>query len=256
MAKILSETKKGVKDMSEKQPNEKIKNIKVNRAAVVTAILLVAALAVIVAVTVSTNRAKDKSTPTLTPSTTRSPVTAATSPSTEKAPEETKKPESTTGSAQVEDKLPSFVLPTSGVLSKSHDATLQVYSATMKDYRVHLGVDIVTEANAPVYAAADGTVSKIWKDTLMGYSIAIKHSGDCYTVYKNLAETLPEGLAEGASVRSGQLIGSVGESAMIEVAEEPHLHFEMTVADLSVDPLEYFDEKALETLNIDASHGE
>ena len=90
----------------------------------------------------------------------------------------------------------------------------------------------------------------------MGYCIAIKHSGDCYTIYKNLSETLPEGIGEGVSVRSGQLIGTVGESAMVEVAEEPHLHLEMTVADLSVDPLEYFDENALKALNIDASHGE
>ena len=86
--------------------------------------------------------------------------------------------------------------------------------------------------------------------------MAIEHSGDCYTIYKNLSETVPEGIAEGISVRAGQLIGSVGESAMVEIAEEPHLHFEMTVADLSVDPLEYFDEESLETLKIDASHGE
>ena len=246
--------------MSEKQPNtsltQKTKNTKVNRAAVITAILLVAALAVIIAITVSMNRAKKNED---LPPVTNSPSTSVTNaPSTTPPPEPeaTRPPESTTGSAQVEDKLPSFILPVSGVLSKSHDATLQVYSNTMKDYRVHLGVDIVTEENAPVYAAADGTVSKIWKDTLMGYSIAVKHSGDCYTIYKNLSEILPEGISEGASVRSGQLIGSVGDSAMVEIAEEPHLHFEMTVADLSVDPLEYFDEKALETLNIDASHGE
>ena len=246
--------------MSEKQPNksitEKTKSTKVNRAAVITAILLIAALAVIIAVTVSMNRSKDNVTPTLPQNTSGAPATTLPSATEEPKPEETKKPASTTGSAQVEDKLPSFILPTSGVLSKSHDATLQVYSNTMKDYRVHLGVDIVTEENAPVYAAADGTVSKIWKDTLMGYSVAVKHTGDCYTIYKNLSETLPEGIAEGASVRSGQLIGSVGESAMVEIAEEPHLHFEMTVADLMVDPLEYFDEKALETLKIDASHGE
>ena len=73
---------------------------------------------------------------------------------------------------------------------------------------------------------------------------------------KNLAKELPDGIAEGVTVRAGQLIASVGESAMIEVADEPHLHFEMTVADLSVDPLEYFDDKALESLKIDASHGE
>ena len=168
----------------------------------------------------------------------------------------TQAPESTTGSAQVEDKLPSFILPVSGILSAKHDPSLQVHSTTMNDYRVHLGVDIVTDANAPVYAAADGTVSKIWEDTLMGYCVAIKHSGDCYTIYKNLSETIPQGISEGSKVRAGQLIGSIGESAMVEIAEEPHLHFEMTVADLSVDPLEYFDDKSLESLKIDASHGE
>jgi murein DD-endopeptidase MepM/ murein hydrolase activator NlpD len=247
--------------MSQNQPNsnknltQKVKDAKLNRSAVITAIVLVVALVVIVAISVTMNRAKKEELPAVT---TRPSVSGTRPPEGTQAPEPetTKKPESTTGSAQVEDKLPSFVLPVNGILSKSHDASLQVYSNTMKDYRVHLGVDIVTEENAPVYAAADGKVSKIWKDTLMGYSIAVKHSGDCYTVYKNLSEILPEGIVEGASVRSGQLIGSVGESAMVEVAEEPHLHFEMTVADLMVDPLEYFDEKALETLKIDASHGE
>jgi len=41
---------------------------------------------------------------------------------------------------------------------------------------------------------------------------------------------------------------------MVEVAAEPHLHFEMTVDDLEVDPLEYFSEDALKSLTIDASY--
>ena len=249
--------------MSEKYQNsslkEKLKNTKVNRAAVLTGIVLVVALAVIISITVATNRAKkdDIPTPSTTPSTTvknepqREPDAPSTQPSTPSTPSG-----SNGNSAQVEDKIPALILPVNGVLSKNHDATLQVYSNTMNDYRVHLGLDIVTEADAPVYAAADGKISRIWEDVLMGYCIAVKHSGDCYTIYKNLSETLPEGIAEGASVRSGQLIGSVGESAMVEVGDEPHLHFEMTVADLAVDPLEYFDEKSLESLKIDASHGE
>ncbi|MBQ7383537.1 MAG: M23 family metallopeptidase [Clostridia bacterium] len=233
--------------------------MKVNRAAFITVVVLLVALTVIISVTVATNRAKKKGDdlPEDTAKTTQS-TTEKNEP--DEAPSTTApthKPSSgNSGSAQVEDKLPSFILPVNGALSKKHDASLQVYSTTMKDYRVHLGVDLITEADAPVYAAADGKISKIWEDTLMGYCIAVKHSGDCYTIYKNLSETLPEGIAEGTSVRAGQLIGSVGESSMIEVAEEPHLHFEMTVADLAVDPLEYFDEKALESLSLDASYGE
>ena len=236
--------------------SEKLKSLKINRTAVVGACVLLIAVIVIVSVAVATNRAKKNEVELPdTPDTSKNKVetTAPETTAPETEPEETKKPASTNAS-QVENKLPSFVLPGSGAISKKHDPTLQVFSNTMKDYRVHLGIDIVTDASAPVYAAADGKVDKIWEDPLMGHCIAVKHSGDCYTIYKNLAAELPEGIAEGTSVRAGQMIATVGESAMVEVAEEPHLHFEMTVADLSVNPLEYFDESALETLKIDASY--
>lgn len=239
---------------------EKLKNTKVNRASVITGVILVAAVAVIVSVTVASNRTKDKPEPPV--DTGKPPVTDTETPD---APEDTKKPvdtektEDTTKpdkptSTPVEDKIPSLILPVNGVLSEKHDPELQVYSPTLKDYRVHLGIDITTSEGASVYSAADGTVARVWKDDMMGYSIAIKHSGDCYTVYQNLADTIPEGIKEGAAVRTGQLIGAVGDSAMVEIAEEPHLHFEMTVADLAVDPLKYFSEDALSSLNIDASH--
>lgn len=161
---------------------------------------------------------------------------------------EAPKKDTSNNSSNVSSGLPSFTLPANGTLTNKHDPELQVFSPTMQDYRVHLGIDIQTEENAPVYAAADGTVSKIWSDTLMGYCIAIKHSGNCVTVYKNLAASLPQGIAEGVAVRAGQLIASVGNSAMVEVADEAHLHFEMTVADLAVDPLEYFNDESLKAI--------
>ena len=235
---------------------DKFKNFKGNRAAVVIVLLLIVAVTVIISVTVASNRAKkDKIEPQDTGKTTE---TQQNEPSSTKKPAETQKPAQTppadtSASLDVDDKMPSFILPVSGVLSKKHDPEIQVHSTTMNDLRVHLGIDIVTEAGAAVYSAADGTVSKIWEDMFMGNCIMIKHGGDSYTIYKNLSKTLPDGISEGTTVRSGQLIGSVGESAMIEIGEEPHLHFEMTVADLMVDPLKYFDDNALESLKIDAS---
>ena len=255
--KIMFESFKNPK--TQKNPNVS----RVNKATVITFISLVLAVGVIVVAAVASNRAKkkDELPDTLIPNT--------------QTPGDTQKPDQTptevpdsaitdnkteTGTQnndqQTSNKLPTFILPVSGSLSSKHDPTLQVFSPTMNDYRVHLGIDITTDEAAPVYAAADGKISKIWSDTLMGYCIAIEHSGDCFTIYKNLSEELPEGITVGAKVRSGQLIASVGESAMVEVADEPHLHFEMTVGDLAVDPLEYFDKKALEALSIDASFGE
>jgi len=245
----------------EKNPSfmEKLKNTKVNKASIITAVVLIAAIAVIVSVTVASNRGKDRND---VPDDTKAPSVSDTNtpdePDDTDAPDEpetqTPKPNKPTVSTPVEDKIPSFILPVNGVLSKKHDPEMQVYSSTLKDWRVHLGVDIVTDEGSSVYSAADGTVAKVWKDDMMGYSIAIKHSGDCYTFYQNLSDKIPEGIKEGSAIRSGQLIGTVGDSAMVEVAAEPHLHFEMTVDDLEVDPLEYFSEDALKSLTIDASY--
>ena len=141
-----------------------------------------------------------------------------------------------------------------GRIPAPSEARVETYSETLNLLRI----TPATSGAGTVYApcVSKRKIEKIWEDTLMGYCIAIKHGGASYTIYKNLAKELPDGIAEGVSVRAGQLIASVGESAMIEVADEPHLHFEMTVSDLSVDPLKYFDEQALSSLGIDASYGE
>lgn len=150
--------------------------------------------------------------------------------------------------------VPELSLPVSGVIAKGHDTSIQVFSATTGDYRIHLGVDMTTVEDAPVMAAADGVISQIWDDPLMGKCLAISHSGDCYTIYKNLDTTLPDDITVGAGVTAGQQIGMVGETATLELAEEPHLHMEMTVKGLAVDPMEYFSAQALAAIGTDTSH--
>ena len=48
--------------------------------------------------------------------------------------------------------------------------------------------------------------------------------------------------AVGEAVRAGQTLGCVGETTLVELADEPHLHREMTVDGKPVDPLEYISE--------------
>lgn len=147
-----------------------------------------------------------------------------------------------------------FLLPVYGVMQKKHDTEVQVFSPTMGDYRMHLGIDVGTAAGASVSAMADGVIAQVWEDVRMGQCVAIKHGGECYTIYKNLSAELPAGTVVGATVKAGDVIGTVGESAMVEVAEEPHLHLEMTVNGLQVDPMDYFDESAKATLNQDVNY--
>ena len=125
-----------------------------------------------------------------------------------------------------------------GKVAKKHDPYTQVWSPTMGDYRVHIGIDIECEMNAPVYSMIDGQVDKIWYDPLMGNCLAISN-GTYVVIYKNLADQTENGIEEGSKVSVGQMIGQIGDSAMIELAEEPHLHLEMTKDDISIDPLKY-----------------
>ena len=56
------------------------------------------------------------------------------------------------------------------------------------------------------------------------------------------------GIEQGKTVSVGQQIGTVGKSAIAELADEPHLHLEMTVNGLAVDPRDYFSAEAKDSL--------
>ncbi len=223
-----------------------------NRGVIITSVLVVMVLTIAITATVATNRANKNNAEqngTLPGDTTQStqtpPDTDAIGSGQETVPVYNDGKE-TEPVVKDED---GFALPVSGTLGAKHDASVQVWSPTMEEYRIHLGIDITTEDDAPVYAAANGTVAQIWDDPMMGTCVAISHEDDVVTIYKNLAANLAEGITAGKEIKCGQQIGTVGGTANLEKAEAPHLHFEMTEGGLSVDPLEYFSDKDLKTLN-------
>ncbi len=122
-------------------------------------------------------------------------------------------------------------------LMKPHSLTAQVFSLTMGDYRTHSGVDLGTTDGTPVFAAASGTVTGITDDPFMGRTVSIAHDSGYVSYYKNLAPLDVPGIAVGAAVHAGEKIGAIGESAIVEVSDEPHLHFEITKDGAPLDPL-------------------
>ena len=134
------------------------------------------------------------------------------------------------------DTLPTFSLPVSGNIIIDYSDSVPVFSQTMNDYRTHLGVDILAPLGTEVTAVADGVITNVWQDPFMGTCITVEHSGNAVSVYKNLDPDVKDGIIIGASVKAGDIIGAVGESAMNEIAEEPHLHYELKVDGKHVDP--------------------
>lgn len=99
------------------------------------------------------------------------------------------------------------------------------YNETMGDWRTHNGIDIATPLGAKVYAILDGAVTAVYDDDYLGTVVTIEHSQGWSTLYANL--TGVPAVEAGDEVKAGQVIGAVGQSAMLEVASRPHLHLEV-----------------------------
>lgn len=248
-----------IKVAGEKKPQDKNESAeRVNRTVYLTVAVLLIVLAVAVAMTSAANRARKGQAENTNPPVTTGRSPEVTSPKPEitspiedetEPPAETGAPESTNkNDVTASSVVPTLSLPTLGSLGKEHDPTVQVFSNTLGEWRVHLGIDIMTEAAAPVYPAAKGKIKQISDDPMWGTCIWIEHEGDAVSVYRGLSDELPEGIEVGTSVNVDTLIGAVGDGGILELADEPHLHFEMKIKGADVDPIEYFSKSALETL--------
>lgn len=111
------------------------------------------------------------------------------------------------------------------------------YNETTRDWRVHDGIDLAGEAGAQVRAAADGTVYTVYEDDAMGVTVVLRHTGGYATTYSSLSQDVR--VKAGDTVTRGQVLGAIGETALVENAEGPHVHFSVSCSGSSVDPLEF-----------------
>ena len=145
---------------------------------------------------------------------------------------------STQASTEPTEKKPlKTAAPVSGETIASYSMDCLSYNETTRDWRVHNGVDIAAEAGTQVLAAADGEVTRVYEDETLGYTVEIRHEGGYTTCYSSLAETVS--VQEGDSVTVGQVIGCVGETALVETVLGPHVHFSVTYQDASMDPADF-----------------
>ena len=157
------------------------------------------------------------------------------------APSSTDKGDSTTPST--EEKPTIYLSPAVGKVTNTHSTDVPVYSPTLGEWRVHTGIDIAADEGSEVRAIADGTVTKIFNHPMHGKTVEITHKGDMISIYSNLAD---KGIAvkEGDAVKAGAKLGVIGDTSIKELADEPHLHFELKFKGNSVNPLTYISEES------------
>ena len=130
-----------------------------------------------------------------------------------------------------------FEYPVEGDILRDYAMEELVYSETLDEWTAHQGLDIKADRTTVVKAAEAGTVVAIKNDPRYGLTVIIEHEDGYKTVYSNLLTT--EFVVEDEKVEKGQSIGTVGNSAAFEIADEPHLHFEMLKDGEYIDPKLY-----------------
>ncbi|MCI8309750.1 MAG: M23 family metallopeptidase [Clostridia bacterium] len=127
-----------------------------------------------------------------------------------------------------------FEAPTVGEIIVDYADESLVYSETLEEWTTHLGVDIKASKASAVVASEEGTIKNIKNDPRYGLTVTISHSDGYETVYSNLLSA--DFVTIGDKVEKGQTIGTIGESASFEVAQTPHLHFEVYKDGKSINP--------------------
>lgn len=97
----------------------------------------------------------------------------------------------------------------------------------------HRGVDIVAPVGTPIYAPADGVVSRAGRFGGYGKCVDLSHGHGYVTRYGHMSEIA---VLPGARVRRGELIGRVGSTGR---STGPHLHYEVYVGGRVVNPVRF-----------------
>ncbi len=96
----------------------------------------------------------------------------------------------------------------------------------------HTGIDIAAGYGAAIMAAWPGEIYETGEDEIYGKYIIIRHSKDFFTKYCHLSEI---SVKEKDFVLAGEEIGKAGDSGW---ATGSHLHFEVIVEGIYIDPRE------------------
>ena len=135
------------------------------------------------------------------------------------------------------DNLPftgSFALPMGTEILKDYSNGEMVSSKTMGDWRVHNGIDFTGSESDNIFSIQSGKVTNVYDDPMWGIVIEIDHGNTMTAKYCGFKSGTT--VKKGDTVKKGGTLGQLG-IIPIEQADTPHLHLEITVNGVIVDPL-------------------
>ncbi len=129
-------------------------------------------------------------------------------------------------------------MPVNGEISNPYSNGELVKSKTLNEWRTHDGIDILAEEGTPVKSPGAGTVADIREDSKWGNTVELEFPGEVTVLLCGMADDIK--VKKGQELKAGDVIGSVGNSSIVESAEEMHLHVGVRVNGEWADPTEIF----------------
>ena len=130
----------------------------------------------------------------------------------------------------------SFIMPVDTSNYKEYSETM-VFNQTLGRFSSHTAMDFFADEGSPVFAVYDGNVESVEKTLLDGVTIVINHGDGLKTVYNSLLDG--DSVTVGQTVSQGDVIGLVSVSNRQEYKDGAHLHFEVALDGVNVNPLNY-----------------
>ncbi len=125
-----------------------------------------------------------------------------------------------------------FCPPLTGRITSGYGYRKDPFSGQIK---YHKGVDVAVERGTEVLAVSNGKVTASRYDSIGGNYVTIDHGNEVESYYGHLQTRT---VAVGDTVTTGQIIGLSGDTGKVT---GPHLHFQLTYRERTVDPRQYFE---------------
>lgn len=130
-----------------------------------------------------------------------------------------------------------FVSPVEKPTSIGAYSATMVWNGTLSRFSAHKAIDFFAAEGTDVLAVYDGTIEKVEKSVLTGFTVTINHGKGLKTVYNSLEEN--DVFKEGQTVKKGEVIGKISTTNRQEYKDGAHLHFEVFENDVNIDPAKY-----------------
>jgi murein DD-endopeptidase MepM/ murein hydrolase activator NlpD len=124
-------------------------------------------------------------------------------------------------------------LPISGRIISFYGTRRNFNRGTLNTF--HSGIDVPARVGTPVGASAPGTVAATKRLPIRGNVVILDHGRGVFTIYCHLSKF---NVKEGDVVDTGEVIGFTGNTGR---SLGPHLHFELAVGGVTVNPLAWLD---------------